>query len=79
MVSDIFGVSAMAMFRAMTKGQTDSLLLPSMAKGPLVEKHAELLKAITGKITDNYPFIFNFIQQELELLESTAGVSSRVA
>lgn len=103
-VSDVFGVSAMKMVRAMAEGPSDPLILANMAKGSLVKKHAELLKALTGKITDHHRFMLNLIlqsidhinlqiaqleaqmeqytrlmKQELELLKSIPGVSSRVA
>lgn len=103
-VSDVFGVSAMKMVLAMAEGPSDPLILANMAKGSLVKKHAELLKALTGKITDHHRFMLNLIlqsidhinlqiaqleaqmeqytrlmKQELELLESIPGVSSRVA
>lgn len=65
-VSDVFGVSAMEMVRAMAKGQLDPLLLASMAKGSLVKKHAELLKALTGKITDHHRFMLNLILQSID-------------
>jgi len=65
-VSDVFGVSAMEMVRSMAKGQSDPLLLASMAKGSLVKKHAELIKALTGKVTDHHRFMLTLILQSID-------------
>src|SRR5690606_17254190 len=85
-------------------GQSDPLVLASMAKGSWVKKHTELLKALTGKVTTHHCFMLNLIlqsiahinlqiaqleaqmeqyasimQEEIELLESIPGVSTKVA
>jgi len=67
-VSDVFGVSGQAMVRAIAAGQTDPLYLSAMAKGSLVKKHAELIKALNGRVTAHHRFMLNLILQSIDYI-----------
>lgn len=64
-VSDVFGVSGMAMVEAMAQGQTDPLTLAALAKGSLVKKKDLLIRALTGKLTDHHQFMLQFVLQSI--------------
>lgn len=49
--TDILGVSGRAMLAALVKGETDPPALASLAKGRLRKKQAQLVAALTGRIT----------------------------
>ena len=72
-VSDVFGVSGLAMIKAMAKGQTDPVYLASLAKGSLVRKTDLLIKALKGKVTNHHQFMLN-----LEL-ESIQHINNQIA
>jgi len=65
-VSDVFGVSGMAMIEIMPQGQTDPLILAAFAKGSLVKKKDLLIKALTGKLTDHHRFMLQFVLQSIK-------------
>ena len=65
-VTDITGVSARRMLRAIVDGQTDVHSLAQLAKGRLVHKLPSLEEALLGKVRDHHRFL---IQQHLEHLE----------
>ena len=65
-VSDVFGVSGMAMLQAMAQGQTDPLVRSALAKGSLGKKQGLLMKALTGKVTEHHQFMLRFILQSIQ-------------
>lgn len=65
-ISDIFGVSGMAIIEAILQGHSDPLKLSALAKGSLVKKKALLIKALTGKITEHHRFMLKFILQSIQ-------------
>jgi len=65
-VTDITGVSARKMLRAIVDGQTDVQDLAKLAKGRLVRKLPQLEEALLGKVRDHHRFL---IQQHLNYLE----------
>lgn len=64
-VSDVFGVSGMAMVEAMAQGQSDPVMLSALAKGSLTKKKSLLIKALTGKLTDHHQFMLQFVLQSI--------------
>jgi transposase len=75
--TDIQGVSAQAILRAMLEGQTDVKVLAEMAKGRLRNKRAELERALKGKITTHQRFMLtdllihlDFLDEHLALVEA---------
>lgn len=65
-VSDVFGVSGIAMVEAMAQGQTDPEILSGLAKGSLVKKKGLLIKALNGRITDHHQFMLQFVLQSIK-------------
>lgn len=65
-VSDVFGVSGMAMVEAMAQGQSDPFMLAALAKGSLVKKKDLLVKALTGRLTDHHQFMLRFVLQSIK-------------
>ncbi len=65
-VSDVFGVSAFHMVQAIARGETDPVHLAGMAKGSLVKKHTDLVKALNGKVTAHHRYMLNMILQTIE-------------
>lgn len=67
-VSNIFGVSGLAMVKAMIAGQTDPNELANLAKGSLVKKKSQLCKALNGKVTDHHRFMLNMILENIDTI-----------
>ncbi|TRX57772.1 IS110 family transposase [Fulvivirga sp. M361] len=68
-VSDVFGVSGMAMVESMAQGQTDPLVLAALAKGSLSRKKALLIKSLTGKLTEHHQFMLQFVLQSINHID----------
>ncbi len=64
-VSDVFGRSALAMVMAIIGGQDDPEVLASLAKGSLVKKREQLVKALKGRVTDHHRFMLKMILQPI--------------
>lgn len=64
-VSDVFGRSALAMVMAIIGGQNDPEVLASLAKGSLVKKREQLVKALKGRVTDHHRFMLKMILQTI--------------
>jgi len=67
--TDIQGVSAQAILRAMLDGQTDVKVLAELAKGRLRNKRAELERALKGKITPHQRFMLTDLLLHLDFLD----------
>ncbi len=72
-VSDISGVSARAMLKAMVSGQTDEAQLATLAKGRLCRKQRELEQALHGYVRDHHRFLIanhlshiDFLDEQLQ-------------
>lgn len=65
-VSDVFGVSGMAMVKAMAAGQTGPEQLAKLAKGSLVKKYDLLVKALNGKVTEHHQFMLQLILDTIQ-------------
>ncbi len=72
-VSDVFGVSGLAMVTALSQGQTDPGALAQLAKGSLVRKKDKLSKALDGRVTDHHQFMLTLI------LESITHINNQIA
>jgi transposase len=78
-VTDIQGVSAQAMLRALLNGQEDPKVLAEMAKGRLRSKRAELERALVGCITAHHRFMLSELLVQLDFLdEQVAKVEARI-
>ena len=69
-VTDITGVSARKMLRAIVDGQTDVQDLAKLAKGRLVRKLPQLEEALLGKVRDHHRFLIQQHLNHLEFLEA---------
>ena len=76
-VSDVMGVSARAMLRALAEGHQDSQALAELAKGRLRNKIADLEEALTGLVEPHHRFILaqqlahiDFLDQQIETLSA---------
>ena len=67
--TDIQGVSAQAILRAMLDGQTDVKVLAELAKGRLRNKRAELERALKGRITPHQRFMLTDLLLHLDFLD----------
>lgn len=72
-ISDVFGVSGLAMVKALASGETDPKQLSELAKGSLCKKKDILQKALNGKITDHHRFMLNLI------LDSISNINNQIA
>jgi transposase len=64
--SDVFGVSGMAMVRAIAEGEATPETLADMAKGLLRKKLPELCLALDGRIEDHHRFLLRIQLRRLE-------------
>ncbi len=65
-VSDVFGVSGMAIISAIAAGEKDPDKLANLAKGSLAGKKDELKKALYGRITEHHIFMLRLILDSIE-------------
>ena len=68
MVSDVFGVSGLAMVNALAKGENDPVKLAALAKGSLKRKHDLLIKALNGNVNGHHRFMLNFILKTITFI-----------
>ncbi len=69
-VTDITGVSARRMLRAIVDGQTDVHSLAQLAKGRKGHKLPQLEEALLGKVRDHHRFLIQQHLNHLEFLEA---------
>jgi len=67
-VSDVFGVSGLAMIRTIVKGENDPQLLARLAKGSLTKKKDLLIKALNGRVTSYHRFMLDFILKTITFI-----------
>jgi len=65
-VSDVFGVSASAMVKALAAGEDDPHKLAGLAKGSLVKKYDLLVKALSGRVTAHHRFMLNLVLSSIQ-------------
>ncbi len=68
-VSDIGGVSARAMLKALVAGVEDPEALADLAKGRMRSKQAELIAALSGRVRDHHRFLIQTHLDHLEFLD----------
>jgi transposase len=77
--SDAFGVSGMAMLRAIADGEAKAETLAEMAKGVLRKKLPELMLALDGRIEEHHRFLLRLQLRRLEQVDrDVAEVEMRV-
>jgi hypothetical protein len=72
-VSDITGVSAVAMLQALLAGQTDREALAELAKGRLRSKQELLQKALAGVLRAHHRLIIAQLLADIEFFEEQIG------
>ena len=78
-VTDISGVSARAMLKAMVAGTDSPEALANLAKGRLCRKQTELAQALTGQVRDHHRFLMQTHLEHLDFLEQqTAQFDQRI-
>lgn len=76
-VTDITGLSARNILKALVEGQTEAQVLATYAKGKLVRKQAELEKALQGQVREHHRFLIASHLTHLEFLESQIAIFER--
>ncbi len=68
--TDIHGISAQAILRALLAGQEDPQALATLARGKLRAKHAELEQALTGRFRAHHRFMLAELLAHLDFLDA---------
>jgi transposase len=68
--SNALGVSGRAMLRELSRGETDTTKMASLARGPLRSKQSQLQRALHGKLTRSQRFVLSELLDQLEQLEA---------
>lgn len=77
--TDVQGVSAQAMIRALIRGETDPSVLADLAKGRMRRKQAELERALVGHLTEHHRFMLGQLLDQLDFLDQQiAGIDARI-
>jgi transposase len=69
--SDIMGMSGRAMLDAIVAGETDPVVMASLAKGKLCNKRDQLIEALEGRVHPHQRFILAELLCQLDSLEET--------
>jgi transposase len=75
-VSDVNGVSALAMLRELADGHTDPKALAGLARGSLRHKRAELEAALTGRFREHHRWLLTQALAQLDFLEEQLALFS---
>jgi transposase len=73
-VSDVNGVSALAMLRELVAGHTAPPTLAALARGTLRKKTAELEAALTGRFNDHHRFLLMHALMQLDFLDDELAI-----
>jgi transposase len=77
--TDMQGVSAQAMIRALIQGEADPKVLAGMAKGRMRKKQADLQRALVGQLTEHHRFMLNELLDQLDVLDQQiAKIEARI-
>jgi transposase len=78
-VTDLMGQSGRAMLEAIVKGVTDPERLAALAHPRVKASRAELVEALTGRITEHHRFMLRLHLQQVQALESAvSGLEGRI-
>jgi transposase len=67
--SDLTGVSATAMLKALVEGQTDPIVLAELAKGRLRQKKVQLQQALQGTLRPHHQLMIGQLLTDLDFFE----------
>lgn len=76
-LTDITGVSALAMLQAIIAGEEDVVLLADLAKGRMRTKRAALEQALTGRVRDHHRFLLAQHVTHLDFLDEQIDAFSQ--
>lgn len=77
--SDVLGVSARAMLKAMLAGQDDAASLAELARRRLRGKIPRLREALEGRVSDHHRFMLGQLLTQVEFIEERIGeVEARI-
>jgi len=68
--SDILGVSARLMFKALVRGERDPKVLAEMAKGPLRKKIPQLQQALRGRFRQHHALLIGMALDHAEFIDA---------
>lgn len=78
-VTDVKGMSAQEILRALVAGQTDPAILAQLARGKLQKKQAELERALEGQFQEHHRFMLTRLLSHLDFFEAElAALDERI-
>lgn len=69
--TDVLGVSGRAMLNALVEGQVDAVTMAALAKGRMKEKHADLEKALEGRVQATHRLILSELLTQIDSLDAS--------
>ena len=75
--TDVFGVSGMAILKALSEGETNGEELAKLAMGRLKEKIPELEKALTGHVSSHHLFMIKRSLEHIAYIQKSVGQVDR--
>jgi len=69
-LTDLTGMSAMAILKALVAGERDPYKLASLSIGRAKSKHTELVEALTGHFREHHGFLLNLHIQQIEAISA---------
>jgi transposase len=79
-MSDVFGVSGLAILKALVAGETSPERLAELAKGLLRKKRTDLIRALEGKVEEHHRFLMGVQLRRLEAADhDIAALDERIA
>ncbi len=72
--TDLQGVTAQAILRALVAGQEDPKNLAELAKGTLRKKRAELERALVGRMTAHHRFLLSQLLAQVDFLDEQIAI-----
>lgn len=73
-ISDVFGVSGMAMLKALLEGQMTPQQMAELARGRMRSKRVELAEALTGTLREPHRFVLQMQLSRLERVEQDVAL-----
>lgn len=78
-VSDLMGVSARAMLRALIAGERDPKVLANLARGSMRPRIPELVEALTGRFEEHHAYICNMHLERIDSITRWVdGLTTRI-
>src|SRR4051812_6352536 len=75
-MSDVFGVSGLAILKALVAGETSPVRLADLARGPLRKKRTDLLRTLEGKVEEHHRFLMGVQLRRLEAATLRCSMSA---